>query len=112
MQLATLYDPPLFGLLCKDTMTQDLFRQDAYLTECTATVTAVTPQGIVLDRTVFYPLGGGQAGDLADLARDLGFTVEQISGLMHLWRDRSRASSDVKRIALDHATGIYHLFYT
>jgi misacylated tRNA(Ala) deacylase len=44
-------------------MTQDLFRTDAYLTECTATVTAITPQGIVLDRTVFYPLGGGQAGD-------------------------------------------------
>ena len=46
-----------------NTMTQDLFRQDAYLTECTATVTAVTGQGLVLDRTVFYPLGGGQAGD-------------------------------------------------
>ncbi len=44
-------------------MTQDLFRQDAYLTECTAIVTSVTPQGIVLDRTVFYPMGGGQAGD-------------------------------------------------
>jgi len=45
------------------TMTQDLFRQNAYLTDTTATVTAITPQGIVLDRTVFYPLGGGQAGD-------------------------------------------------
>ncbi len=44
-------------------MTQTLFRDDAYLTECIATVTAVTEQGIVLDRTVFYPLGGGQAGD-------------------------------------------------
>ena len=44
-------------------MTHDLFRQDAYLQECTATVTAITPQGIVLDRTVFYPLGCGQAGD-------------------------------------------------
>ncbi len=44
-------------------MTQDLFRQNAYLTECTATVTAIKPQGIVLDRTVFYSLGGGQAGD-------------------------------------------------
>jgi misacylated tRNA(Ala) deacylase len=44
-------------------MTQDLFRQDAYLTECRATVTAITAQGVVLDRTVFYPLGGGQAGD-------------------------------------------------
>ena len=44
-------------------MTQDLFRQDGYLSECQATVTAITPQGVVLDRTVFYPLGGGQAGD-------------------------------------------------
>jgi hypothetical protein len=44
-------------------MTQDLFRIDAYLTECSATVTAITDHGIVLDRTVFYPLGGGQAGD-------------------------------------------------
>lgn len=48
-------------------MTQDLFRQDAYLTECTATVTAITAQGIGLDRTVFYPLGGGQAGDTGAL---------------------------------------------
>jgi len=48
-------------------MTQDLFRQDAYLAECSATVTAVTDQGIVLDRTVFYPLGGGQAGDSGTL---------------------------------------------
>ena len=48
-------------------MTQDLFRTDAYLTECTATVTAITDQGIVLDRTVFYPLGGGQAGDAGEL---------------------------------------------
>jgi len=45
------------------TMTQALFREDAYLAECSATVTALTEQGIVLDRTVFYPLGGGQAGD-------------------------------------------------
>lgn len=44
-------------------MTQTLFRDDAYLTECTATVTAISEQGLVLDRTVFYPLGGGQAGD-------------------------------------------------
>jgi misacylated tRNA(Ala) deacylase len=48
-------------------MTQDLFRQDAYLGECTATVTAINEQGIVLDRTVFYPLGGGQAGDSGTL---------------------------------------------
>ncbi|MET0312638.1 MAG: alanyl-tRNA editing protein [Burkholderiaceae bacterium] len=44
-------------------MTQDLFRQDAYLRETAATVVATGAEGIVLDRTVFYPLGGGQAGD-------------------------------------------------
>lgn len=48
-------------------MTQDLFRQDAYLTNCSACVTAITDQGIVLDQTVFYPLGGGQAGDAGSL---------------------------------------------
>lgn len=57
-------------------MTQNLFRDDAYLAECTATVTAISEQGLVLDRTVFYPLGGGQAGDagvlvLAD-GREIG----------------------------------------
>lgn len=35
-------------------------------------------------------------------SRDLGFTVEQISGLLDLWSDRSRASSDVKSFALGH----------
>jgi len=44
-------------------MTQELFRQDAYLRETPATVVSVGEQGVVLDRTVFYPLGGGQAGD-------------------------------------------------
>lgn len=44
-------------------MTEELFRADSYLKECRARVVALTDQGIVLDRTVFYPLGGGQAGD-------------------------------------------------
>ncbi|KQO15696.1 alanyl-tRNA editing protein [Acidovorax sp. Leaf78] len=49
-------------------MTHDLFRQDAYLRECSAHITAITDAGIVLDQTVFYPLGGGQAGDSGVLA--------------------------------------------
>jgi len=45
------------------TMTEPLFQQDAYLKECTARVLEAGPEGVVLDRTVFYPLGGGQPGD-------------------------------------------------
>ncbi|MEO7391580.1 MAG: alanyl-tRNA editing protein [Ramlibacter sp.] len=44
-------------------MTQDLFREDAYLRQCASTLASMDERGIVLDRTVFYPLGGGQAGD-------------------------------------------------
>jgi misacylated tRNA(Ala) deacylase len=44
-------------------MTEELFRDDATLLSCTARVVAVDEHGIELDRTVFYPLGGGQAGD-------------------------------------------------
>jgi misacylated tRNA(Ala) deacylase len=48
-------------------MTEELFRENAALLECEATVLAVDEHGIVLDRTVFYPLGGGQAGDAGTL---------------------------------------------
>jgi len=45
-------------------MTESLFRADPYLRTAEARVTALTEEGgIVLDRTVFYPAGGGQPGD-------------------------------------------------
>ena len=48
-------------------MTEELFRDDATLRECSATVLALGEGGVILDRTVFYPLGGGQAGDAGEL---------------------------------------------
>ncbi len=45
--------------------TDPLFRDDAYLTTCEATVVAIGEKGgILLDRTIFYPTGGGQPGDV------------------------------------------------
>jgi len=45
-------------------MTKALFREDAYLKSCEATIVAVNDRGgIVVDQTVFYPTGGGQPGD-------------------------------------------------
>jgi misacylated tRNA(Ala) deacylase len=49
------------------TPTLELFREDASLDDCEATLTAVDAAGIRLDRTVFYPHGGGQAGDRGEL---------------------------------------------
>ena len=43
--------------------TDCLFREDAYLRECDATVVGVTESGIVLDRTICYAASGGQPGD-------------------------------------------------
>ncbi len=50
-------------------MTEALFRDDANLLSCEAVITAVSEAGIALDRSVFYPQGGGQAGDAGLLRR-------------------------------------------
>jgi misacylated tRNA(Ala) deacylase len=44
-----------------------LFRDDAYLQQCEASVLAADERGILLDHTIFYPTGGGQPGDSGSL---------------------------------------------
>ncbi len=58
--------------------TQALFREDAYLRDCDAVVTRVGDDGVELDRTVFYPLGGGQAGDTGFLTTASGARLRVI----------------------------------
>ena len=49
-------------------MTETLFRDDSYIRDCDATVTSVEEDAIILDRTVFYSMGGGQPGDVGTIA--------------------------------------------
>jgi misacylated tRNA(Ala) deacylase len=56
-------------------MAEELFRKDSYLKCCDAVVTAVDEKGIRLDRTVFYPAGGGQPGDRGTLTLADGRTI-------------------------------------
>ncbi len=48
-------------------MTDRIYLEDAYLERCAATVIEAGSDGIILDRTVFYPRGGGQPGDTGRL---------------------------------------------
>ena len=51
-------------------MTEELFREDSYRRECEAVVTFVDGNVLRTDRTVFYPLGGGQPGDTGTVSWD------------------------------------------
>ncbi len=56
--------------------TELLFRHDAYLKTATAQAVAVHERGIELDRSIFYPVGGGQSGDTGFLLRANGERIE------------------------------------
>ncbi len=53
-------------------MTTELFRDDSYLKTCSATVSGTGERCVFVDRTVFYPLGGGQPGDTGMMSWDGG----------------------------------------
>ena len=62
-------------------MTEALFREDAYRVETEAIVLASEPRGIALDRTVFYPQGGGQSGDRGALMLEDGTAIPIVSAI-------------------------------
>ncbi|WP_206929726.1 alanyl-tRNA editing protein [Roseococcus thiosulfatophilus] len=53
-------------------MTEALFRHNAYAQEAAAHVVSAGPEGLVLDRSIFYPRAGGQPGDSGKLCWDGG----------------------------------------
>ncbi len=75
-------------------MTEILCYADSYLKEFDATVTDTTAKGVVLDRTAFYPGGGGQPADsglisagievyqVKKLSRSDGKLVHEIDGYL------------------------------
>jgi len=66
-------------------MTELVFRDDGYLRSCSARVTQADERGIRLDRTVFYPMGGGQPGDAGALHLASGQSiaiVDTVKGLL------------------------------
>jgi len=71
-------------------MTDPLFLAQPYLRDCPATVTGLTPEGgIILDRSIFYPTGGGQPGDSGQLvwtggSIDIATTVKGEEGAQFL----------------------------
>lgn len=61
-------------------MTEPLYHTDAYLKEFDATITAVDGNKIALDRTAFYPGGGGQPNDLGTITQgDQSWNVIKVS---------------------------------
>ncbi len=76
-------------------VTEALYLHDAYLRRFEATVTAVTPGGILLDRTAFYPQGGGQPADSGQLTPAGGTAVRVAEarktpeGILHVIGDPS-----------------------
>ena len=57
-------------------MTEELFREDSYVRGFDACITLIHHDRIILDRTAFYPLGGGQPGDTGTIKFSSGEEVK------------------------------------
>ena len=86
--------------------TEELAIRDAYLRTVDATVVDVLPEGIVLDRTVFYARGGGQPGDHGTIRWDGGSvtvtdTVRRDGVPVHATGDEAPAAGTAVEAGID-----------
>ena len=84
----------------------EIFRSDPYLSASEAMVVAVLEEGLILDRTVFYPEGGGQPGDIGRIANnifeaDVKNTIKSTNGILHLTDNKLGAISEGDNVKID-----------
>ncbi len=98
-------------------MSEALYLHDAYLRESTGRVEASRPGEVVLDRTVFYPTGGGQPSDVGRLVSDDGRVYPVVAvekspeGILHRIEGEAPPVGSVVREELDWPVRYRHMRY-
>lgn len=87
-------------------MTELLFHVDSYMQEFDAAVVDTRPDGVVLNRTAFYPQGGGQPADIGSLNNGMQnwpvvSVVRQRGVIVHRLEEEAPAPGTLVRGVLD-----------